>query len=96
MVLERYLELDVKALLRARASFTFASSKAAAECVKNGAVEIGGKSYNVEMARPSGGYRGGRGREGRGGGFSPRGGRGSRGGDKSFNWNRNKLLFFVP
>ena len=75
------------------AFFTFASSKAAAECVKNGAVEIGGKSYNVEMARPSGGYRGGRGREGRGGGFSPRGGRGSRGGEKSFNWNRDKLLF---
>ena len=82
------------------AFLTFASSEAAAECVKNGPVEIDGRSYNVEMARPKGGDRGGdrggRGgfRGGRGGGFSPRGGRGGRGGGKSFNWNRNKLVFF--
>ena len=81
------------------AFFTFESSEAAAECVKNGPVEIDGKSYNVEMASPKGGDRGGdrggRGgvRGGRGGGFSPRGGRGGRGGGKSLNLNGNKYGF---
>ena len=69
------------------AFLTFASSEAAAECVKNGPLEIADKSYNVKM-NLRGGYRGGGGRgrgRGRGGAFSPRGGRGGRGG-VCFSW----------